>query len=158
MPSVSSGTRLHLELPRAELGQRRDVTRGPEPESEVLPHHDPCRVQWPNHRVDKLRWAPARDLSGEVDDDDVVDAGIAEQLLAPLQGGEQQRHLIGPDHRHRVRPEGHRDESATGFGCLGSTQELDMSAMDSIEVADHDDGRLCSFDAPPGLVLAISNS
>jgi hypothetical protein len=36
--------RLHLELTRSELGKRRDVTSGPEPESEVLPHHDPSRV------------------------------------------------------------------------------------------------------------------
>ena len=142
MPSVSKRHPLYLELSRSELGQRRDIACGSESESEVLPHHDPRRVQRPDDGVDKLRWAPTRDLSGEMDHDDVVDACIAEQLLAPLQGGEQQRHLIGPDHRHRVRPEGHRDQRGTGLGSLGNPEQLRVSPMHSVKVADDDD-RIC---------------
>ena len=99
-------------------------------------------MQRPDDGVDKLRWAPTCDLSGEVDHDDVVDACSAEQLLAPLQGGEQQRHLIGPDDRHRVRPEGHRDQRGTGLGSLGNPEQLRVSPMHSVKVADDDD-RIC---------------
>jgi len=102
--------RLYLELPRPELGQCRDVTGGSEPESEVLPYHDPGRMQRPQDRVHKLCGAPAGDLRGELDDDDLVDASVAEQLLAALQRGKQWRHLIRPDDRHRMRPEGHCDQ------------------------------------------------
>src|SRR4249919_3177789 len=56
---------LYLELPRPELGQRRDIAGGSEPEPEVLPHHDSRRVQRPNHRVDKLRRAPTRGRMSE---------------------------------------------------------------------------------------------
>jgi hypothetical protein len=35
-------------------------------------------MQRPDDNVDKLRWAPTCDLSGEVDYDDVIDACRAE--------------------------------------------------------------------------------
>jgi hypothetical protein len=48
-----------------------------------------------------------------------------------------------------MRPEGHGDEARARLGCPGGTDELDVSSMDSIEVADHYDGRRAQFNAPP---------
>jgi hypothetical protein len=36
-------------------------------------------------RSDELSWAPASDLGGEVNDDDLVNARLAQQLIPALQ-------------------------------------------------------------------------
>lgn len=40
-----------------------------------------------------------------------------------------------------MRPKGDGNEAGSRFGRPGSTDELDVSSMDPIEVADHYDGR-----------------
>ena len=103
----------------AELGQGLHGAGRAEAEAEVLPHHHADRVQRAQHGLDEVLGAPPGDLGGEVDHHDVRGAGGPEQLDPTLQRREQQRGLVGPDHVHRVRPEGDHH---------------------TVEVADHHDG------------------
>jgi hypothetical protein len=76
-----------------------------------------------------------------VHDDDLVDTRITKQLFATIQRGEQEGRLIWSHDRHRMRPKGHGNQACSGLACPGGTDELGVSSMDSIEIADHHDGR-----------------
>ena len=76
---------MNLELTRAEFGQSGNIAGSSEPEAEVLSNNDPRGMQWSEHGIDELSRAPAGDLGGEVNDDDVIDTRLALQFLTPLQ-------------------------------------------------------------------------
>jgi hypothetical protein len=55
-------------------------------------------------------------------------------------------------------PERHRNDARAGLGFTSRSDELGVSSVNPIEVADHYDGRPAHSDAPPGLWRVTSNS
>ena len=55
---------------------------------------------------------------------------------------EHDRRVLGPQHRHRVRVEGHRDQRQPAFvgDLAGPIDDPLVAAVDAVEVADDDDG------------------
>ncbi len=128
---------------RPRLPQGGDVARSPCTEAEVGADDDVRGVQGVDeHAVDELLGRPGSDLARERDHEDVVHAGLAQQLAALVDPGERARRVFGAQHRHRVRVEGDRDdEESLGVGDLPrASYDVPVAEVDPVEVADHDDG------------------
>ena len=121
----------------------RDVPGGLGPEPEVGAHHHHGGVQpVDQHPVDELLRAPGRDLPGERDHEHVVDAGLREQHATAVDIGQRERRVLGTQHRHRVRVEGHRDQAQpVAVGELACPADhVAVPEVDAVEVADDDHG------------------
>src|SRR5918996_6452735 len=99
--TLARGHAPHLE---AEAGQQVEIAAALPAETEVLPGHDRRRPQRPDVALDELLRLQLRQLQREVDDDDLLDTGLADQLQPPLQRRDQ-LDLVA-EHDARVRVEG----------------------------------------------------
>ena len=73
--------------PGAELGEHRDVARGPVAEGEVAPDHDRGGVQaLDQHLVGELGGRHAGELGGERQHEERVDAQLGDEVGAPRAG------------------------------------------------------------------------
>ena len=109
MPSVTKSR--PSRLPSAGLGQYGHVTGGPVAEPEVGADHDGGGVQQVDQdAVDELLGGPAGHLAGEGQDEDRVRPGVGEECGSLVDRGEGRRCVVWPQHGHRVRVEGHRDD------------------------------------------------
>ena len=78
-------------------------------------------------------------LAGELDDQHGVHAGAVEQAGAGLDRGQGRRRVLGSEHRHRVRVEGHRDDRVDpepGSGVARLAEDVRVPEVDPVEVAD----------------------
>ena len=84
---------------------------------------------------------PRGDLARERDHEHVVDAGLGEQQAATVDVGQGERGVLGPEHRHRVRVEGGRDDAEpVAVGQLaGPLHDVAVAEVHAVEVADDDD-------------------
>ncbi len=127
----------------AEFAQGGQVAGGLVAEPEVLPHHDPGGVE-PVDQGDlhELLGGGARELQRERQDQHRVDPEGAEQLDAPVGGGELRRVAAGPHHLVGVGVEGHRDRGDPELpGELdGLAHQRLVTPVNAVEHPDRDDG------------------
>ncbi len=125
--------------PLAELGQQLDVARRLVAEGEVLADHDLRRVQpLHQHLVHELLGRQARDLSGERQHAEHLDAELFGQLGAAPQGGQLRRMTTRAHHLGRVRVEGHQHTGDVAAARLlhRVRDQLLMPPMHAVEDAD----------------------
>ena len=105
------------------------------------PHFD-TRSQSTSTVRTNISGIPLRHLVREADDGDALHAG-ARQRLEPLLGRHQQRRrLVGPDHARRMRIEGHRRRRAAALAGAAphAVDDLDVAAVQAVEVAEREHG------------------
>ena len=80
-------------------------------------------------------------VGGERQRQDVVGAGLRQQLGALLDRGQRDGRVVRAQHRHRVRVEGDRDdlEAALVGDLAGPGDHAPVPEVHSVEVADHHD-------------------
>jgi hypothetical protein len=93
------------------------------------------------HAGDEVLRGPGGHVAVEGQREHVVDAALLEQLGAHLDGGQRRRRVLGTQHRHRVRVEGHRDhrEPALVRDLPRAGEHVAVTEVDAVEVADDDD-------------------
>ena len=136
------GNHRHRANVEAELRQQARVTCRAATEAEVLADHDHLGADPSEDGVAELRRVAPGKLRSELDDEHLVDAGVLQQLQAPLERGKQ-LHVIA-EHEPRMRPE--RDHRHGPPRVEGSVEHAPMAEMHSVEAAD-------GSDAPVGLEL-----
>ena len=127
----------------ADIGQHAKGTFAAAAQGEISP--DPqLRDGLPlGHQPHEILRLQARELGGERTHPDVVDARIAQQLSAFF-GRRQRRQLaFGEQHPLGMRLEGDSEAAhAQSAGALDDlSDQLAMSEMDSVEIADSDNRR-----------------
>ena len=129
---------------RAEGLERGDVAGGLAAEAEVGADDDGGGVHGVDqHPLGELLGGPRRHVAVEGQGQHVVGAGLGEQLRPALDGGQLGRGVLGPQHRHRRRVEGHRHQRQPArVGELARPrQHPAVPEVDAVEVADHHGGR-----------------
>ena len=141
-----------------ELGEHRDITRGPVAEGEVPPDDDLGGVQPVHeHLVGERGGLHALQLGGEREHAERVDPELGDQVGAAAQAGQPGRVAARADDLGRVRVERdqHRRQAAGAPALDRPIDQLLVSAVHAVEHADRHDAaaptRRYGLQPPPAL-------
>ena len=124
----------HVDDLEPETAEEPDVSLPPAPKAECLRCDDgfrPDRLEDPGHEF--LRLEPAQRF-GELDEEDVVRAGLLDQLDAPAK--RRQELDVVAEHQPRMRVEG--DDGRAEAGRLRRFDRRPVPAVHAVEGADRD--------------------
>ncbi len=125
-----------------QLRQERDVAGSPVAEPEVAPDHHMTRIQGVSQDPggEPLRGFSSQ-LRRELDDEHAADPLALEHLEPMSHRREKQGGHVGPDHRQRVRVEGHRNGKQPIARLRHRAVDQDpVTAVHSVERPDGDGG------------------
>ena len=125
----SSGT---ARTSRPQPAQEVDVAPPPRAEAEVLAGDDYLCADRAQVVGDELLRLSARELLGELDDEDLVRAGLLEELEAPLE--RRQQLDVVAEHEPRVRVE--REDGRAQPGLPQRVDHPQVAAVDAVERPD----------------------
>ena len=93
---------------------------------------------------DEILGAGRGELGAELEHQHRVRAGVGEQLLALVEGGQAERRNLGLEEAHRVRVEGGDDHRPPLVKCArdGAADHRLVAEMESVEIAECDDAPL----------------
>ncbi len=112
----------HLEaVLGAQLGKPRDVAFAAAADGEVFAHDQQAQACLLDEHAHEVLGRHERELRGELQHGDPVDAGRPEQLDAPLERGEVGERRPGPQHCDGVGMERHHTGAETARPCLGAS-------------------------------------